>query len=89
MQLSNVLVFACVFPGSMIFPLAPSGSLALRYVPENDEGIINNPEGVKENSPGRKPWGKKEHHTKRSPERATEITATAFCRPSGAGGGGV
>ncbi len=32
MQLSNVLFFAGVFTGSMVFPSAPSGSLALRYV---------------------------------------------------------
>jgi len=50
----------------------------------------NNPEGVKENSPGRKPWVLKESniHTppkKISPERAKEITTkSSFCRPVGA-----
>ncbi|MEA1928088.1 MAG: hypothetical protein U9N73_07755 [Candidatus Auribacterota bacterium] len=34
MQLSNVLIFAGVFRGSMVFGSAPSGSLALRYEAE-------------------------------------------------------
>jgi len=52
-----------------------------------------NPNGVKENSPGRKPLELKgktppSPQKKLSPERAVEKIPQTFCRPVGAGDGG-